>query len=226
MKQQNRRKKHLPIDSSTTTGIEEAVAKMSISSRSKVQPFDLSIKFPYLSYDYIENGRRHFCVDFLVIGASKDIFRPKVSKDGTELQIGMVLPNIFVDEARLLAAHNSVAHFSQNTNKATAFLAVTASVTNSLVDGEAFLATPMKLTLPFKVEEEISEWEILAFSNDDKKWREEVGLPQYYFMLAVDLVGVEKIKVARKSGGFQVFKSDDDDGDDGGGAGDCDGMES
>jgi hypothetical protein len=185
---------------------------MSISTTSsKAQPVDLGIKFPYLSYDYVENGRRHFCADFLVMGASKESYRPKVSKDGTELHIGMVLPPIFVDETRLMVAHHSDAHFTKNTNKATAFHQVTAAVTNNLADGEDFLATPMKLKLPFKVEVEIEDWEVLAFSNVDKDWVAEIGSQQYFFILAVDLVSVEKIKVTRKSGGFRVFNIDDDD---------------
>jgi hypothetical protein len=143
---------------------------------------------------------------FLVMGAPKDTSFPKVSKDGLELSIGMAVSVWLLDESRLQAAHSNVPNLSRNTNKAAAFMQVTASITNNIEDGdEHLLAKPMNLKLPFKVEEEIAHWEILAFELADDDFKTEMGSRQFSFILAVDLVGVEKIKLTCKSRGFCKF---------------------
>jgi hypothetical protein len=64
----------------------------------------------------------------------------------------------------------------------------------------------MQVKLPFKVDEEIEKWELLAFDNSDEFSRE-IGNQQYYFVLTVDLVGVEKVKKEKKAATFLMLGS-------------------
>ena len=63
------------------------------------------------------------------------------------------------------------------------------------------MSNPMQAKLPFKCKEDITEWEILAFDNEDR-FNDEVGSLQYYFVLSVNLIDVEKVKKTKKEGGF------------------------
>jgi hypothetical protein len=50
------------------------------------------------------------------------------------------------------------------------------------------------------------KWELLAFDNSDK-FSEEIGNQQYYFVLTVDLVAVEKVKKEKKAPTFCMLGS-------------------
>ena len=64
------------------------------------------------------------------------------------------------------------------------------------------MSDPTQAKLPFKCKEDITEWEILAFDNEDR-FNDEVGSLQYYFVLSVNLIDVEKVKkTKKKEGGF------------------------
>ena len=189
----------------------EDFGKMSVASTT---PFSLGVQFPYLLYSYKEDDRDRVTVDFLVVAQAQDAFRPVVPPGGTELHVGMALPKFFIDRTRLLEAKAGDATFTINTNKATSFSAVvekveaSAGITDDNRDTESFelLSTPMKVKLPFVCEEEIVEWEMQAFQNNDVDFTDACAGLQYFFILTVTLQSVVK-KKERKAGGFRVIAS-------------------
>jgi TATA-binding protein-associated factor Taf7 len=61
----------------TVTELAELMGTMSVNNSSSSNATDLSLKFPFISYQYVEDGRKMVSYDFLVIGASKKQFRPE-----------------------------------------------------------------------------------------------------------------------------------------------------
>jgi hypothetical protein len=143
-------------------------------------------------------------INFIVIGQTKTAFRPKVVNDGHVFQLGMVVPNFFAHEDRLQTAHYSDSSFNEDTHKATALREIVANHTDGLDVEEPLMGEPMQVKLPFKVDEEIDKWELLAFDNSDE-FSSEIGNQQYYFVLTVDLVGVEKVKKEKKAATFRML---------------------
>ena len=101
-----------------------------------------------------------------------------------------------------MQAYNHDDSFNEDTHKATALQEVVGRHTADLDIEEPMMGAPMQVKLPFKCEEDIKEWEIIAYDNDDK-FNKEVGANQYFFVLAVNLVGVEKVKKVKKTGAFR-----------------------
>jgi len=165
-------------------------------------PFCMNVFFPHILYTYIEDGLRRVTIDFLVFGQSKESFRPKVISDGTVFQLGMVIPPFFVKEDRLMQAYQRDQSFTEDTHKATALQEVVGRHTAHLDIEEPVMADPMQVKLPFKCEEDIAEWEMIAYDNEDA-FNEEVGTNQYFFVLAVTLTGVDKVKKCQKAGKFR-----------------------
>lgn len=203
--------------SATDTDLNNIFAKMTVTKPSggassgaagSGSPFSASFQYPYLKYNYVNDGRRCCTIDFLIINQGKDNFRPKITGDGTVLELGTIVPEFFFEPSRLLIANANDNKFSENTNKATAFQETAAKVTASLGEGEPLLGAPQKIKLDFKVEDEIANWEMQAFENDDEDFANDCGgVPQMFFVLTVDLIGVEKIKKEKKKGGFRLFGS-------------------
>ena len=197
---------------------------MTVSASSA--PFSLQVQFPYLQYTYTEDERQRVTTDFLVIAQGEKLYRPFVPPGGSELHVGMVLPKFFIDKTRLIEAKAGDASFTANTHKVTAFADVVAKVEktagidddNRDIDAIEFLAAPMKLKLPFLCEEEIVEWEMQAFQNNDEDFIDGCGGYQYYFILTVTLQSVVK-KKEKKVGGFRVIASPTRDANMGGGGG-------
>jgi hypothetical protein len=187
------------IPRATMTTVTKAPAAGPSSS-----PFNMNFFFPHILYTYIEEDVRMITIDFLVIGQSKSAFRPRVVSDGHVFQLGMVVPNFFAQEDRLQVAHHHDAGFNEDTHKATALREIVAKYTDSLDAEEPLMGEPMQVKLPFKVEEEIEKWELLAFDNSEE-FSTEVGIEQYYFVLTVDLIGVEKVKKEKKAPGFRML---------------------
>jgi hypothetical protein len=208
------------VPSSTVSDIEEELSTMKIHkpSPSSNGPYNMSFRFPYIQYTYIEDGRRHVCTDFLVPGWKKESYRPKV--EGMDLVLGVAMPDVFFNERRLSLSNEHDMEFNANTNKATAFMEVAGKIVSDLADGEEIVADPQRVKLPFAVEDEIAEWEIQAFENDDaQELVDSLGAGQFFFVLSVDLIGIVKVKKTKKTGGFRVFGSADGAGGGGGGGG-------
>jgi hypothetical protein len=184
--------------------IEEEMATMKIGKpSSSSDPFNLSFRFPYIQYTYIADGRRYVSVDFLVPGMSKDHFRPKI--EGTDLVLHVVTPDFFVNENRLKLAHGGDDDFNGNTNKSTAFQEIAGKIISD--HGSELMGDPQRVKLPFPVEEKIADWELLAFTNPDQAVMDAIQSEAFFWVLSVDVVGLVKVKKAKKKGGFRVFGS-------------------
>lgn len=198
----------------------ETVGKMSVSLPATNVPFSLDFQFPYIMYDYKAKERKVVTIDFLILGLNKKCIRPKVSEDGKELHVGIVVPAFFIEDRRLELADTQIRH---NTHKMTAFRDVRQALVSKNGDGgdeEPLLGDPQKIQLPFTVEREIRKWEVQTFENDDDEffvYMQEAQ--QHFFVLSVTLLSVEK-RYKKKEGNFRVFGSprprdDMDDDDDG-----------
>jgi hypothetical protein len=165
--------------------------------------FNMPFFFPHILYTYVEDGLFMCTVDFLVIGQPKEMFRPKVINDGMTLQLGTVVPAMFANETRLQLAKFHDHSFNDDTHQATALQQVISKHVGDMdLDVEPLMGDPMKIPLPFKCVDEVKEWEVVAFDNDHE-FSTEVGNQQYYFVLSINLVGVEKVKSTKKAAGFR-----------------------
>jgi hypothetical protein len=175
----------------------------------KLQKFSMDSRFPFIMYDYVSDGRRRVSVDFLVMTVPKDKIRPKMTDTGLELQVGMIVPAFFADARRLMAANTGDAGFTRDTHKATAFkdAALKLHDHHDSFDDDDIIGNPQRIKLPFKCEEQIVDWEVQAFENDDQELTDGLGGSQFYFVLSVDLVSVVKERERRKKGGFRVVSS-------------------
>lgn len=196
--------------SSSIQDISTALAKMTVVAT----PFSFVFTFPYLLYTYKEGGRNRCAIDFLVIAMGQEFYRPLVPRGGKELQVGMVLPKFFVKKDRVMQAHGDDENFTDDTHKATAFddLADKIEKKHNVEERLEFLAPPQTVHLPFECEEEIFDWTMQAFENDDDEFTDNCGGMQYFFVLSVVLQSVEK-KTEKKQGGFRLFQSPNRGGD-------------
>jgi hypothetical protein len=200
-------------ESNQDQGVEQDIPRATMTTVTKPpagasssSPFNMNFFSPYILYTYIEDDLRMITIDFLVIGQSQSAYRPRVISDGYGFQLGMVVPNFFAQEDRLQIAHGLDLGFNEDTHKATALREMVAKYTGNLDPEEPLMGEPMQIKLPFKVEEEISKWELLAFDNSDE-FSDEIGNQQYYFVLTVDLVAVEKVKKEKKAATFRMLGS-------------------
>jgi hypothetical protein len=191
--------------------LDEAFCTMTISKPSSstaiTKTASLGFQFPYIMYSYIEDRRHCVSIDFLVIGMGKANFRPKVVQNGKVFQLGMVIPDFLVDTNRLQVANEGDKGFNRRTHKATAFEEIVAKITANHDGEEPLLGEPMKIALPIQCEEEIKDWEILAFDNADVEWCDQMECQQHFFLLSVDLIGTAKIGKEKKKGGFRKLGS-------------------
>ena len=192
-----------------------------MSVNSKPSSFSTGFAFPYILYKYVEDNRRKITIDFLVLGMHRSMYRPIISSDHKSLLLGVVVPAFFTDQNRLQLAHGLDDTFTEDTNKATAFQEVTATMTNHLDAETPLIGAPQVVRLGHEVEEEIDSWELQAFENDDPRFTNLVGENQHFFVLTVDLFIAGKVKKQRKVGGMRILGSPNaranqqaDDGDD------------
>jgi len=98
---------------------------------------------------------------------------------------------------------------------------------------EPILGNPMQIKLPFKCHAEVANWELLAFDNLDREFNQLMGrVQQHFLILSIDLLGIEKTRKNRPTGGmlgspdrqvgYDERVTPDDDG--GGNGGDGDNM--
>jgi hypothetical protein len=172
-------------------------------------PFDMSFFFPYLMYSYIEDNHQRVTVDFLVHGMAKETFCPKVVDSGRCLQFDVVVPSFYVDENQLQIAYEDDESFNENTNKATAFKEIAAAITNNLADEEPLFGEPQKVKVPFPCKDEVVNWELQIFENDDKSFMDDImgGTNQYFFVLTVELQSALRVKNSKKKGALHLLGS-------------------
>lgn len=193
-------------NSSTPDLLTKEVNKMSLSTKK----YSMDVSFPYLMYDYVEDGRERVTIDFLVFGTAKKNLRPAVASGGNELHLKVVIPEIFTVQSRMLVA-GAEKNVTKNTHKATAFSKLAAEVEKKHGDGsseEPIIGNPQRVKLPFACEEEIVDWEVQVFDNDDPDFIDELGSEElYWFVLSIDLVSTTKAHNPKKKGTLRKFTS-------------------
>mmetsp|Transcript_16964 Transcript_16964/g.37049 ORF Transcript_16964/g.37049 Transcript_16964/m.37049 type:complete len:183 (+) Transcript_16964:1170-1718(+) len=162
--------------------------------------FSLNFTFPYMMYTYLEDGRNMMTVDFLVPTIPKVYYAVQVEEGGAVLSIGCHVPAFFTSRGgRELAVEDS-SNFSSNHHKATAFDVLAEQIQKKHEPKEDTLAmqivglkypmkgAPMRIKLPFKVEEDSLNWDYLAFPNEDDNMEKDLdGHAQVYIVITVDL---------------------------------------
>jgi hypothetical protein len=202
-----------PQDSHTTDAavedITSNISNMSVVDKPAQQKFSMDAQFPFICYDYLSKGRRRVSVDFLIMTVSKDMVRPKMAANGLELHVGVAVPSFFADENRLMTSNDGDPGFTEDTHKATAFKEAATKLHEHYqsFDEEEIIGAVQRIKLPFKCEENIVDWEMLAFENEDTGLTDGLGPPQFYFVLSVDLVSTIKPREKKKKGGFRVISS-------------------
>ena len=72
---------------------------------------------------------------------------------------------------------------------------------------EPIFGSPQLVALPLPCEDDIDEWEILAFDNPDVDWAANMECDQHYFILSIDLISTIKVAKKRAKGGFRKLGS-------------------
>ncbi|KAL7567821.1 hypothetical protein ACA910_000569 [Epithemia clementina (nom. ined.)] len=167
-------------------GITGLLGTMSIKSPNPIQNpvkskstgptrFDMDFKMPTMMYIYKEGDQMLVSVDMLVPGLSKSSFRPKLTPDGLELQVGIVVPTFFIQKNRLMSFNQRL---DGNSHKATSFKQTSDLVKKLYGEGtkeEPIIGNPQLMTLPFPFKPAYLKWELLLFESRNKDFIEEQG---------------------------------------------------
>lgn len=189
------------------TNLKESFSRMTVVGKPTKAPFSMGFSFPCIMHQCVEGGRRRVSIDFLVIGMAKENHRLKIINNGTRLQLGMVIPSFFADENRLQIANEDDTGFNERSHKATAFEEVVNKVTANVDGEEPLLGSPQLVDLALPCQDEIDEWEMQAFNNEDFEWCDLFEAQQHFFLLSVNLVSTIKIAKKKKKGGFRALGS-------------------
>jgi hypothetical protein len=182
---------------------------MSVIKPKQKKLFSMNVEFPFILYDYTSDNRRHVSVDFLILNVPKDMLRPKMAADGSELHLGLVVPPFFARADRVMVVNEGDSDFGKDTHKSNAFKEAARKLHehHQSFDDEKIMGAPQIIALPFKCEENIVDWELHAYDNESEEMTEDLGSPQFYLVLSVDLVSIIKPREKKKKGGFRVIKS-------------------
>ncbi|KAL7555347.1 hypothetical protein ACA910_016071 [Epithemia clementina (nom. ined.)] len=111
----------------------------------------------------------------LVPGLSKSSFWPKLTSDGLELQVGIVVPTFFIWKSRLISSNQRL---DDNSHKATSFKQTNDSVKKSYGKGtkdKPIIGNPQLMMLPFLCKPAYLKWELLVFESRNKDFIEKQG---------------------------------------------------
>jgi hypothetical protein len=196
-------------DDKAVTSITESLSNMSVSTKS----FDMSVQAPYIMYQYVDYGRDVVLVDFLIPSIHRKWTRARILPCGTAIELAIVIPPVFYNPMRLLAANTENRSFNNNTSKAVAFQKAAQEILKTENEFEEVLGKkPQRIRLPFKCETEFYQppgtdpeddetgWEIQLFDNDDAALVDELAAPSDIFVLSADMVSVVKPKLKKKKG--------------------------
>ena len=193
-------------DTDADTKLSAGVKAMSISKAPKYQPYSMSFSFPFMIKEFIHDNRKSCTVDILVPTVAEDRVRPVVSTDLEYLLVSIVVPEFFPEYQRIEASNFGDDTFHGNTSVATAHHKVIVQSIRTAFNGQPeVIGEPMKIKLPFKVEESIAHWELQLF-NGDAEVSAAAGDQQYFSMLKVDLISIERV-FRRVTGGMRVVGS-------------------
>ena len=188
---------------SSINELSKSVGKMKISKR-----FSMSFRCPWLLYDHVINGRDILTAEFLIPNVHRRWIKVKVDPCGTKLYLTIVVPTLFYEKSRVLAANVDDTEFNRNTSKATRFAAVCKEIAKTADDDDNVWEDPQVINLPFQVEEQLftttrdadDAWGVELYDNDDAVLVDEMGGHTDFFILRVDMLSAEK-KVPVKSKG-------------------------
>jgi hypothetical protein len=174
--------------------------------------FSMAFQCPFILYDYGNDGRKVVSVDFLIPPVHRRHIRLKIREDGLALELGIVVPSVFSDPGRLMAAHDYKMGFNQNTHKATAFQFAARDIVKTCSNEfDEIIVGKQIVKLPFKCETEFYNgfldyeadggWEVQLFPHVDPILTAEIGEDgAEVFILSVDLVSVEQAPTPKTKG--------------------------
>jgi hypothetical protein len=182
---------------------------MSVIKPKQKKLFSMNVEFPFILYDYTSDNRRHVSVDFLILNVPKDMLLPKMAANGLELHLGLVVPSFFARADQVMVVNEEDSNFGKDTHKSNAFMETARKPHehHQSFDEDEIMGAPQIITLPFKCEENIVDWELHAYDNESEEMTEDLGAPQIYLVLSVDLVSIIKPREKKKRGGFRVITS-------------------
>jgi hypothetical protein len=198
--------------------VNTAVSNLSVNSAAS-KSFELSFSGPYMIKSFIHNAVKGCQVDVFVPTLVHDDVTPTVSKDGMYLEVQIVVPEFFYEEARAMQQHAGIAGVNANTNLITAHQAVVQEIRKSYSQSPAVIAKPQRIKLPFKCKVDISDWEVMNFPgitidngttvHDEHGTANAVAVPmqQYYAVLKVDLVADERMAARKPTGRSRIIQT-------------------
>ena len=163
----------------------ENIAIMNVSGSGHPKKlFLIDKQFPFIMYDYMNEGQCYVSVDFLICGTSKSNICLQVDSSGMSLLLNIVVPLQFICEDQLLKVNNENLTFNNNTHKPTAFMQCVEKIfsvekvfsqdCNGNVD-HPILGELQVVALPFKCEQDIVEWEIQGNETEDEDFTNDSG---------------------------------------------------
>ena len=178
--------------------VESATNSMASMSVSGFKPYSMAFQSPYMVRSFLHNDRKGCTVEFLVLTVSEDDIRLSVDPGGLVLSLGIVMPEFFPEEERVLVSNMGVAGFDNNTNQYTAHQHVVQAIRREYAAEPEIVGAPQKVKLPFQCELDIAGQEMVLFNGDEEISAGLGGVQQYFSVLKVDLLAVERT-TARKS---------------------------
>ena len=167
--------------------------------------WSMNFTFPFMIKEFIHNNRKCCTVELLVPTVDETSVRPVVSPGLEHLHVSVVVPAFFPEYDRIEAANFGDAAFHGNTSIATAHHNVVQNICTSFAAKNEVIGDPMKIKLPFKVEESIAHWELQLY-HGNAEVSAASGDQQYFSLLKVDLISIERVFV-KPAGGLRVVGS-------------------
>ena len=188
------------------TTVDFATKAMSTMSVAGFKSWSMDFEFPYMIKSFMHNNRKGCIVEFLVLTVSEDIVRCSVDPGGLVLSFGLVVPEFFPEEERVLVSNMGVAGFDQNTSQFTAHSHVVQDIRKVYSAKPEIIGKPQKIKLPFQCELDILHQELQLF-NGDELVSAGAGSQQYFSLLKVDLLAIERTTAKKARAGMRVVGS-------------------
>ena len=155
----------------------------------------------------MHNDRKGVTVEFLVLTVSEEAVRLSVDSGGLVLSLGLVMPEFFPEEERVLVSNMGIAGFDNNTNQYNAHQAVVQDIRREYAAKVEIVGAPQKVKLPFQCELGILGQELHLFNGDEDISAGLGGIQQYYSVLKVDLLAVERTTSKKTKPAMRVVGS-------------------
>ena len=218
------RAKKSPLRDKTAAAVNtltSSVSKLKLAGGG-YEKFSMDFKYPFIVTTYKDQEDDFVNLQLMTPTFPKEYFLLDVIDDGMVFQLRTEVPNLFMDEARVLAANQHTEGFNTNTHLAQSWATTCNDISNhfnmvTTVYGEK----PQTIQLPFACEERIVYWELEAHKNKEGDLTDELAAQQYFFLLSVSL---RKLRTKRKTTGTIRLIEDDDMEEDAGHNGDNDGT--